>query len=90
MGCVLSANWLKPDPEKVKAIQDIPAPTDKQSVQHLIGMTNCLQKFAPRPSEITTPLREFTKNDNKFLWNKQLHGTSLEETKKILSGPEEL
>ena len=47
-------------------------------------MTNYLQKFAPRLTEITTPLRELTKND-KFWWDKQVHGTALQETKKILS-----
>ena len=48
-------------------------------------MTNYLQKFAPRLSEITTPLSELTKNDNEFQWDEQVHGAALEETKKILS-----
>ena len=48
-------------------------------------MTYYLQKFSPRLSEITTPLREVTKNDNEFLWDDQVHGAALEETKKILS-----
>ena len=85
MGHVLSADGLQPDPEKVKAIREMPAPTDKQSIQRLLGMTNYLQKFAPRLSEITTPLRELTKNDNEFQWDEQVHGAALEETKKILS-----
>ena len=48
-------------------------------------MTYYLQKFSTRLSEITTPLREVTKNDNEFLWDDQVHGAALEETKKILS-----
>ena len=55
---------LQPDPEKVKAITEMPALTDKQSIQRLLGMTNHLQKFALRLSEITTPLRELSKNDS--------------------------
>ena len=47
-------------------------------------MTNYLQKFAPRLSELTTPLCELTKN-NEFLLDDQVHGATLEETKKILS-----
>ena len=85
MGHVLSADGLQPDPEKVKAIREMPAPTEKQSIQRLLGMTNYIQKFAPRLSEITTPLRELTKNDNEFQWDEQVHGAVLEETKKILS-----
>ena len=85
MGHVLSADGLQPDPGKVKAIREMPTPTDKQSIQRLLGMTNYLQKFAPRLSVVTTPLRELTKNDNEFLWDEQVHGAALEETKKILS-----
>ncbi|PFX12514.1 Retrovirus-related Pol polyprotein from transposon 17.6 [Stylophora pistillata] len=48
-------------------------------------MTNYLQKFAPRLSEVMTPLRELTKNDNEFQWDGQAHGAALDETKKILS-----
>ena len=61
MGHVLTAEGLQPDPEKVKAIKEMPTPPDKQSIQRLLGMTNYQQKFAPRLSEITTPLRELTK-----------------------------
>ena len=32
MGHVLSADGLQPDPEKVKAIREMPTPTDKQSI----------------------------------------------------------
>ena len=69
MGYVLSADGLQPDPERVKAIREMPALTDKQSIQRLLRMTNYLQKFVPRLSEITTPLRELTKNDNEFQWD---------------------
>ena len=85
MGHVLTAEGLQPDPEKVKAIKEMPTPTDKQSIQRLLGMTNYLQKFAPRLSEITTPLLELTKIDNEFVWDDQVHGPALEETKTILS-----
>lgn len=81
MGHLLSADGLQPDPEKVKAIREMPAPTDKQSIQRLLGMTNCLQKFAPRLSEIRTLLRELTKKEDEFQWDEQVHGGAPEETK---------
>ena len=85
MGHILTAGGLKPDPNKVKAIKEMPAPTDKQGVRRLLGMTNYLQRFAPKLSEVTTPLRDLTKTDTEFLWEEKIHGTALEETKKILS-----
>lgn len=35
------------DLNKLWAINDMPAPTDKQSVQRILGIANYLQKFAP-------------------------------------------
>ena len=85
MGHMLSADGLKPDSEKVKAIREMPVPSDKQGVQRFLGMTNYLQKFAPKLSEITTPLRNLIKSDTEFLWDEQVHGVALNEAKRIIS-----
>ena len=50
MGHLLSADGLKPGAEKVKAVREMPAPSDKQGVQRFLGMTNYLQKFTPKLS----------------------------------------
>ena len=47
MGHVLFADGLKADPEKVKAIKDMPAPKDKQSVLCLLPSASYLHTFAP-------------------------------------------
>ncbi|KAL9976590.1 hypothetical protein ACROYT_G013911 [Oculina patagonica] len=78
-------NGLKPDAEKVKAIREMTVPSDKQGVQRFLGMTNYLQKFAPKLSEITTPLRNLIKSDTEFLWDEQVHGAALNEAKRIIS-----
>ena len=66
MGHRITANGLKIDPEKTKAIRNMPIPTDKQGVQRLLGMVNFVQTFAPRLAEITTPLRDLIKKGNEF------------------------
>ena len=48
-------------------------------------MTNYLQKFAPKLSEITTPLRELLKSDTEFLLDEQVHDVALNEAKRIIS-----
>ena len=85
MGHVLSADGLKPDVEKVKAVREMPVPSDKQCVQRFLGMMNYLQKFVPKLSEITTPLRDLIKSDTEFLWDEQVHGAALNEAKRIIS-----
>ncbi|KAI5108262.1 hypothetical protein C0J45_1856, partial [Silurus meridionalis] len=49
-GHILSSMGLKPDPEKVRAIMDMPNPTDAKGVQRLIGFANYLAKFMPHLS----------------------------------------
>ena len=50
MGHVISEKGLQADPAKVKAVLEMPTPTDVASVRRFIGFTNYLSKFLPRLS----------------------------------------
>ena len=45
-GHVFTKDGLKTDPEKVRAVVDMPRPTDKAGVQRLLGMVNYVVKAA--------------------------------------------
>ena len=47
----------------------MPTPSDKKSVQRLLGMTNFVQRFSPKLSEIAEPLRQLIRKDTEFCWN---------------------
>ena len=66
-GHIISANGLKPDPTKLKAIQDIPPPVNKKELHTMLGMINYLAKFALQLSETTKPIRDLLKDDSEFL-----------------------
>ena len=69
-GHLLTADGLKPDPDKVKAIKDMPDPKDKKELQTMLGMITYLAKFASNQlSEITKPLRDLLKDDVEFTWD---------------------
>ena len=38
MGHVITSDGLQADPNKIKAILNMPIPTDKEAVQRLLGM----------------------------------------------------
>ena len=68
IGHILTPQGLKPDPCKVKAIVDMPDPTDAQSLRRFLGMVNYLAKFLPRLSEETEVLRKLTEKNAQWCW----------------------
>ena len=73
MGHVITNQGLKPDPDKVQAVDEMPRPTCKKELATLLGFMNYLLKFLPRLAEVTQPLRELTAKDTPFLWSPQHH-----------------
>ena len=81
MGHKITSEGLKPDPEKVKAILQMPTPKDKKDLQRFLGMVQYLAKFIPHLSELTSPLRVLLKQENEWCWYEQ-HQISYDEVKK--------
>jgi hypothetical protein len=67
-GQVFSADGIKPDPQRVKDLQDAPQPTNAQDVRSLLGMANYSSKYIPNFATLTAPLRELTKQNAMFVW----------------------
>ena len=83
-GHIFTRDSLKPDPEKVRAVVDMPRPTDKAGVQRLLGMVNYVSKFIPNMSDLTSPLRELLHQDVEWHWEGQ-HETGFEKVKEALA-----
>ena len=81
VGHIISAEGLKPDPEKARAMKEMPHPTTKEDVRWFLSS---MAKFLPMLAEVETPLRELTKKDVLFHWDapqaeafqRLLHSTS--------------
>ncbi|KAL2090027.1 hypothetical protein ACEWY4_014715 [Coilia grayii] len=57
MGHILTAEGLKPDPQKVEAVKKMQKLTNKTELQTYLGMITYLAKFLPQLSTVTAPLR---------------------------------
>ena len=68
-GEMFSTNGCKPAQSKVKAINEMPAPTCKKQVQSFIGMLNYLAKFSARLLELAEPIQELCKEEVTFNWS---------------------
>ena len=64
---IVTADGFKPDPEKIKAIVDMPEPQNKQGLQRLRGMVNCLSQYILYMSEITAHLRALLKKNTRWV-----------------------
>ena len=84
MGHVLTSEGLQPDPDKIKAVSNMPKPTCKQETLSLLGFVNYLAKFLPRLSEIAHPIRELTTKNRSFVWSNQ-HDEAFEEIKTLVT-----
>ena len=73
----------KPDPEKVKAVEEMPRPTCKKELATLLGFVNYLSKFLPRLTEVTQPLRELTTKEAQLLWSPQ-HESAFADIKRLV------
>jgi len=83
LGHILSANGVRPDESKVKAIINMPVPEDKASLQRFLGMTTYLSKFIPNYSALTEPLRSLLKKDVLWHWNAEFD-TAFERIKQVI------
>ena len=84
IGHVISRDGLKPDPEKVRAVAEMPLPTDKKGIQRLMGFVNYLSKFLPNLSDLCAPLRALTVEGTVWEWTE--HQTkAVEKIKKAVT-----
>jgi len=84
IGHIATDKGLKVQPERVRAIIDMPKPTDTAGVQQLLGMVQYLEKFLPHLSSVTQPLRELTQKDVEFVWQ-HAQEKAISELKQMLS-----
>ena len=84
LGHVISADGLKPDPEKIKAIVNMPAPEDREAVERLKGMVAYLSRFLPKLSSVMQPLLQLTRKDCVFQWTDE-HDETLRQIKDLVT-----
>ena len=70
VGHLFTSKGLKPDPEKIRAINEMPPPTDKEGVLRLLGTVNYLDKFIEHKADLQEPISQLTQKDAAFVWEK--------------------
>ncbi|UYV75014.1 hypothetical protein LAZ67_12002096, partial [Cordylochernes scorpioides] len=87
LGHIIGHNKVKPDPVKIKAVQDFPQPTTVKGIRRFIGLANFYRKFIPRFAEIATPLTNLTQKNKLFSWTPQVDKSFIELKAALTSEP---
>lgn len=66
MGHCIDPSGIRPDPDKVRAIQKVRVPANVGDFRRFLGKVNQMSKFSPCLAEVTQPLRDLLK---KKVWS---------------------
>ena len=75
---------VRPDPEKVRAIQQMKTPTTVSELRRFLDMINQQNKFSPHLADQTKPLRDLLSKKNQWQWG-QAQQQAFDRLKKELS-----
>ena len=90
IGHLLTPGGVKPDPEKVRAVQEMPNPDGRtnaekvKAVQRFLGFVNYLAKFVPHLADECEPLRCLTDKDADWVWEKH-HQDAFDRVKQLVA-----
>ena len=82
-GHIVSSTGILMDPQKVKALAEMPRPKDKTDCKSFLGLLGTFSSFYAEIAEIRQPLCQLLKKDVKFHWNEILQ-KSFDDCKKLL------
>lgn len=72
------------DPEKVRAIVNMPEPKDIQGVRRFLGLVQYVSKFISKLADVSEPLRILTKNNDVWHLEKE-QADSFARLKEVLT-----
>ena len=73
LGHIVGNEQVKPDPEKIRAVEHYPVPVTKKQVRGFLGLTGYYRKFIKDYAKIAVPLSNLTKKalPDKIIWSQE-------------------
>jgi hypothetical protein len=69
LGHIISQAGIRIDPERIKAIDQLPLPHNKKAMQSFFGKINFVRKFTLDFTETIKPLQKMIRKDVDFKWD---------------------
>ena len=69
LGHIISEHDIEVDPEKIKAILDMPAPRTVKEIIGFLGRLQYISRFIPRLTNICDPIFRLLRKNQPMVWN---------------------
>ena len=63
---IYDKNGIRPDPNKVEAMKQLPRPTNITDLQKVLGIITYLAPFIPHRSDLTAPITDLLKKEPEY------------------------
>ena len=68
LGHLINGDGIKPDPDKIKAVEDFKTPKSVKDIQSFLGLTGYYRTFVKDYAFIADPLTKLLRKNTKFEW----------------------
>ena len=82
-GEIILWHEVKPYPQKIKALMEIPPPKIKKELQAFLGIINYLGRFSPSTASMCEPLQKLMSSKTLWTWN-ALYQALYDEVKTLI------
>lgn len=86
LGHLISANAIKPDPDKVSCVKEYPTPKSTKDIKAFLGLVGYYRRFIENSADISKPLVKLLRKNVKFKWDTSCQN-SLEIFREKLTNP---
>lgn len=85
LGHIISKDGIKPNPDKITAIQKFPIPKTATEIKRFLGLLGYYRKFIPDFARITKPMTQCLKKGSKITYNEVDYINCFETCKTLLT-----
>ena len=83
-GNLYTSEGIKPDPAKIRDVQNMPAPQNRDELKSFLGMITYLSQFIPNFANRAHILRDLAKDSSVWCWD-QIHESCFQDLKKCVT-----
>ena len=87
LGHIISKDGVSPDPAKISAVINMPAPTNVTELRRLLGMINFLGRYIHNLSNLLRPMTELLEKDKEWIWGPSQEKAFTQVKEALISSP---